>query len=119
MDELNQAQREELTGNLLSLRDDLRQQLDRTSESAQTVTLDQQAFGRVSRVDALQQQSMAQASKAQCEQQLRQVLRALADVDSGDYGFCRSCDNPIGYERLKIRPETPLCLNCQAKAEQA
>ncbi len=119
MDELTQEQLEELTQNLQSLRDTLQQQLAQSSESAQAVTLDQQAFGRVSRIDAIQQQSMAKAGKAQCEQQLRQVFRALADVDSGDYGFCRSCDNPIGYKRLKIRPETPLCLICQTKAEQA
>lgn len=118
MDELTRTQQEELIGKLLSLRDDLRQQLDRIGESAKTVILDQQAFGRVSRMDALQQQGMAQAGKVQCEQQLRQVLRALADADSGDYGFCRNCDNPIGYERLKIQPGTPLCLDCQIKAEQ-
>ena len=118
MDELTRTQQEESIGKLLSLRDDLRQQLDRIGESAQTVLLDQQAFGRVSRIDALQQQGMAQADKVQCEQQLRQVLRALADVDSGDYGFCRNCDNPIGYKRLKIQPGTPLCLDCQTKTGQ-
>ncbi|MGI9277400.1 MAG: TraR/DksA family transcriptional regulator [Endozoicomonas sp.] len=118
MNELNAEQQEELKTILLSLRGELQQALEQSDKSSQPVSLDQQAFGRVSRVDALQQQSMAKASQQQYQERLRQVLKALANFDSGDYGYCLSCNNPIGYPRLQARPETPLCLACQSAAEQ-
>ena len=86
MDELSIEQLEELKADLFELRNQLRKMLEQSIDSAQTVTLDQQAFGRVSRIDAIQQQSMAQASKSNGQETLRRVLKALARIESGDYG---------------------------------
>ncbi|MCL6268619.1 TraR/DksA C4-type zinc finger protein [Sansalvadorimonas sp. 2012CJ34-2] len=118
MDELTPEECHELKADLEQLKIQLQQQLEQAIQSSQVVSLDQQAVGRVSRIDAIQQQSMAVAGKQQCEIRLRQVLRALSSFDDEEYGYCRSCDEPIGYKRLKVRPETPLCLSCQANAEQ-
>ncbi len=117
MNELTREQLEELSTELTGIRDDLLQTMQQTDESAQPVELDQQAFGRVSRVDALQQQSMAKASHVQCQEQLRQVIKSLARMDSGDFGYCLNCDALIGYARLKARPETSFCLKCQTERE--
>ncbi len=117
MDELSIEQLEELKADLFELRNQLRKMLEQSIDSAQTVTLDQQAFGRVSRIDAIQQQSMAQASKSNGQETLRRVLKALARIESGDYGYCLECDEVIGYPRLKARPETALCLKCQSERE--
>jgi len=51
--------------------------------------------------------------------QLAAVRHALAKFDSGDYGDCESCGEPIGHSRLEARPEAPLCIGCQTKREQA
>jgi RNA polymerase-binding transcription factor DksA len=69
-------------------------------------------------MDALQQQHMAQAGIAALERRLKQIDAALAAVDSGAYGLCCKCEEPIGYKRLKARPETPFCLQCQAESEK-
>ena len=118
MPELNSKEIAELHTNLKKQQESLQQTLDQARQSSETVELDQQAFGRVSRGNALQQQNMAIASFSQCQHRLRQVLKALARIDSEDYGFCLSCDNPIGFPRLKARPETPYCLDCQSKREE-
>ncbi|MCK5912686.1 MAG: TraR/DksA C4-type zinc finger protein, partial [Desulfuromusa sp.] len=34
------------------------------------------------------------------------------------YGECRMCEEPIGYPRLQVRPESPFCLECQKQAEK-
>ena len=47
-------------------------------------------------MDAIQQQKMAEASRRQQTLRLGQVKVALAAVESGDYGTCRSCEEPIG-----------------------
>lgn len=75
-------------------------------------------IGRLSRMDAMQQQHMAQAGVSALERRLSQIAAALAAVASGTYGFCRRCEEPIGYQRLKARPETPFCLRCQAESEK-
>ena len=118
MTELNDAGIEELRLILLESRSALQETLTQIEQSSQAVELDQQAFGRVSRVDALQQQSMAKANQSQSQQLLREIMKALARIDSGDYGYCIDCDSNIGLPRLKARPETPRCLKCQSLQEQ-
>ncbi|MCL6418143.1 TraR/DksA family transcriptional regulator [Aestuariirhabdus haliotis] len=114
---LTPAQEQQLKQALLEQRDELLTLLKQGQESSAVVELDQQAFGRVSRQDALLQQNMAKATNQQAENRLRQVTQALARVESGDFGYCLQCDRAIGFPRLEVRPETPLCLNCQSSSE--
>lgn len=92
--------------------------LAETAASARPVTLDQQAVGRVSRIDAIQQQQMAAANRRRTQLRLSQTRQALEAVATGDYGLCRKCEEPIGIRRLRVRPETPICLDCQAALER-
>ena len=62
---------------------------------------------------------MAQASRRNVERRARQVAAALEALEAGEYGLCRRCEEPVGYARLKVRPETPFCLACQGRAERA
>ncbi|HEX6998738.1 MAG TPA: TraR/DksA family transcriptional regulator [Gammaproteobacteria bacterium] len=50
--------------------------------------------------------------------ELRAIQAALGRIASGSYGICQSCGRPIGVERLRAIPETPLCVECQARAER-
>lgn len=47
------------------------------------------AIGRVTQIDAIQMQGMAQMSRAQLELRLEKVRNALATLDAGTYGTCR------------------------------
>lgn len=88
------------------------------SESASdTVSLDQSKVGRLSRMDALQQQAMAQANLAHHKDHLKQVHHALAAMKEGDYGYCEGCGQDIPIERLEARPESSYCIDCQNKLE--
>jgi DnaK suppressor protein len=51
--------------------------------------------------------------------QLAAVRHALSRFDSGDYGDCESCGEPIGLSRLEARPEARLCIACQTRLESA
>jgi len=117
VDELEEIQVAELADALRRLRVELESALEGSKEGVQVVSLDQ-PIGRVSRIDAIQQQKMAQASRRKQELRLGQVAVALAAVENDEYGFCRSCDEPIGYRRLSARPETPFCLRCQGGRER-
>jgi len=99
--------------------DELTQLITLCKHRAETVDLDQAAVGRVTRIDAMQQQSMAQANLAQYEILLKQTRAAFRKIELGDYGYCAVCEECIGFKRLSIKPEGPLCINCQNKSEQA
>lgn len=116
MEVLSQAQLVELQLCLVALQQELQTLLSTSSASSRPVELDQ-PIGRLSRMDALQQQHMAKANRLGHEQRLLQVENALKMIARDDYGDCRSCEEPIGYARLKARPEAPFCLNCQGARE--
>lgn len=93
------------------------EQLLASGSDAEVVELDQSRQGRLSRMDAMQQQAMAVAKRSTYQKQLREVLLAVKRMEEGDYGFCELCDAPIPFARLQIRPEAKLCLSCQASTD--
>lgn len=117
-EDLDDDRIEALAADLRALQAELVAHLAETADTSRPVTLDQQAIGRVSRIDAIQQQQMAVAARQRAETRLALVKQALAAVDEDRYGECRRCEEPIGYRRLKARPESPICLRCQAALER-
>jgi DnaK suppressor protein len=103
---------------LLRLREDLESLAATSDQSSQTVELDQARVGRLSRMDALQGQAMAKESSRRRQIMLRNIAAALARVESGDYGRCQSCDEPINPKRLEFDPAAALCIQCAQEAEK-
>jgi DnaK suppressor protein len=85
--------------------------------ASQPVALDQQSVGRVSRMDAIQQQQMALASRQLANAQLRSIEQALQRIREGDYGECAECGEAIAYARLWAQPFARLCIDCQSASE--
>jgi len=80
-----------------------------------TVTLDQQSVGRLSRMDAMQQQAMAQATERQRGNELVRINQAMSRLDEGDYGYCDECGEEIAAKRLEIDPAAILCVRCASR----
>ena len=110
-EELTEAQISELADDLQRLQASLEEILKTASDRTDVVDLDQE-IGRLSRMDALQQQKMAEAEKARHKIRLKSVKRALVALEEDEYGFCARCGEPIDYRRLKARPESPCCVPC-------
>ena len=83
-----------------------------TVESRDTVTLDQQSVGRLSRMDALQQQAMAQATRRRRDTRVLRINAALKRMDINEFGYCQDCGDVIGKKRLDLDPTVPACLTC-------
>lgn len=107
----------DLRDKLLATRRSLEEGLAANPEAEGVVELDQTRQGRVSRVDALQQQAMAQASHASARQQIAAIDKALERIATGHYGDCEECGEPISVARLAARPEARQCIDCQAAGE--
>ncbi len=109
----------EMRERLLKLREDLESVAATNDESSQIVELDQTRMGRLSRMDALQAQAMAKESGRRSEILLQKIAGALERVENGDYGLCRSCDNPIPRKRLEFDPTALFCIQCAERAESS
>lgn len=86
-------------------------------ESTATVELDQTRQGRLSRMDALQGQAMAQAGEQRRKLTLQRLEGALKRIEQGNFGECAECAEPIAEARLKADPATTLCLACATAKE--
>jgi DnaK suppressor protein len=88
-----------------------------SAETRETVVLDQQRVGRVSRMDAMQHQEMAKESGRRRQAELVRIRLALQRIDNGEYGYCLRCDELIALARLEIDPAATLCIQCAEAAQ--
>jgi DnaK suppressor protein len=104
---------------LSELRADIERQIDRllrsleqTRRAARPVVLDQTSVGRLSRIDAIQNQAMSQGLEAREEAKRAELLEALRRIEEGTYGTCATCGGGIPFGRLQVFPETVRCSRC-------
>jgi len=102
---------------LLQIRAELEAVAETSDASAEVVELDQAKVGRLSRMDAMQAQAMAQASGNRRERMLKQITAALTRIDNDDFGVCLACDEPIPVKRLEFDPTVTRCVDCASAAE--
>ena len=48
--------------------------------------------------------------------EIREIDAALARIDEGRYGICRSCGEPISAQRLRAMPQAVTCVDCGDRA---
>ena len=102
---------------LLKMREELTLISQTTDEAASTVELDQSRVGRLSRMDALQAQSMSQESQRRNSLELIAIARALQRIDRDEFGDCMECGEPIAPKRLELNPTSTLCIACATSRE--
>jgi RNA polymerase-binding transcription factor len=108
---------DEIRTRLFALKEELTSLSAISEEARATVALDQQSVGRLSRMDAMQMQAMAQASERQRSQDLLRIEAALHRLAQGDYGACLECGEDIPAKRLAVDPAATLCITCAAGKE--
>ena len=80
--------------------------------------LDQTRVGRLSRMDAMQQQAMSQAAARLAAAEQQRIKTALARIEDEEYGYCILCDNEIAEKRLNFDPSILTCISCAEQAEK-
>ena len=73
------------------------------------------AIGRLSRMEALNDRAVSEASLNAARHKLSRLENALGKVDQTDFGICVNCDNPIPSGRILLVPEATLCVPCAEK----
>jgi DnaK suppressor protein len=49
---------------------------------------------------------------------LQLIDEALEAIESGEYGLCEDCEEPINEKRLLLLPFTRWCVRCQSERER-
>jgi len=55
---------------------------------------------------------------SQLERKLEDVQAALRAIEKGKYGICERCGKEIDPERLEVRPDATMCVQCQVEVEK-
>ena len=110
MHDSNATDEESKRAVLMGMREELQDMIENAVGNTAPVTLDQTQQGRLSRMDAMQQQAMADETQRRRNLRLRQIDAALIRLDAGEYGYCISCGDPINADRLALDPAVALCL---------
>lgn len=84
--------------------------LAKSSDDSAPVALDQTQQGRLSRMDAMQQQAMAAETQRRRQRDIQLIEAAIRRVDDGEYGYCVNCGAAVEAERLGLNPATPFCI---------
>ena len=103
---------EEMRSRLEARREELVERASANKEARDTVELDQARLGRLSRMDALQGQAMAQETERRRKLELQRIDAALERIDTDEYGYCLTCGDEISIERLELDPAVAVCINC-------
>ena len=87
------------------------EQVARYSDLAQPISPDN-AIGRVSRMDAINNKSIVEAALRKTKDRLNGLKSSLGKLDSSDFGICVKCKNNIPIERILLAPQSSFCVNC-------
>lgn len=91
---------------------------DISKDARDIVSLDQQSVGRLSRMDAMQGQAMAQEAQRRRDLELKRIEQAVQRLEDGDFGYCIECDAEIPLKRLEIDPAATHCVKCASLLEK-
>ncbi|MAL86840.1 MAG: hypothetical protein CMI23_10870 [Opitutae bacterium] len=85
--------------------------LSKTKDSAAAVEPDK-GLGRLSRMEAMQDQQMVLELRRRKKRQLLEVKNAISRIEQNLFGKCVFCGKKISSERLNVFPEVQSCVNC-------
>lgn len=95
----------------------IERELENLQAGLETVKLDQTSVGRLSRMDALQQQAMSSGMRERILFRLRRVRAAVDRIEGNAYGRCCECDVALSLQRLRADAASPFCADCQEEID--
>jgi len=53
------------------------------------------------------------------KKELEEIDVALKKIANGEYGICEMCEDLIGFQRLKVKPQALYCIDCREIVEKS
>ena len=106
-----------LRNNIRATIGELEDTVCKLTEASRPVAPDN-AIGRLTRMEAINAKAVSEASLANARGRLSKLKGALSRLDSGDgaFGICRECEESIPEGRIRLMPESVLCVQCAGGA---
>ena len=108
---MNPNELERYQKKLEELISDIESYLKKSEDSAAAVEPDK-GLGRLSRMEAMQDQQLVLEMRRRKKRQKLEVQNALVRIQGGKYGKCAFCGKEISFDRLEAFPEVQTCVTC-------
>ena len=102
---------EEIRLKILEEIDNTEKRIEEYREQSKPIS-PENAIGRISRMDAINNKSITEAALRQAEAKLSHLIQARDKVGSKEFGVCVKCKHPIPVGRILLMPESNKCVNC-------
>ena len=103
---------------LQNIRDNIKEEITKTEalineykEGSQPIA-PENAIGRISRMDAINNKSITEAALQNAELKLSRLKNMLPRVGNEDFGKCAKCKREIPLMRILLMPQSRFCVNC-------
>ena len=70
------------------------------------------AIGRVSRMDAINNKSVMEAALRKAEDKLNKLRLVEDSLDDDNFGLCLRCKSKIPIQRILLMPQSRNCVRC-------
>lgn len=90
---------------------EVREEIARLEEKTAPVSPDK-SLGRLTRLEAIGEKSINESILREATRRLKRLEFAAQKVEREDFGLCRICEEPIPLARLKLLPESTICVSC-------
>ena len=108
---MNAKEKEQFKKAIIQKIEKTEREIQELEELAQPIS-PENSIRRVSRMDAINNKSVVEATLRASKKKLAILKFALFRVESADFGVCVVCKNPIPIARLFIMPESTRCVRC-------
>ena len=108
---MTSAEKKKLIEIITSKISEVKQEITELEELTQPIPLDA-AIGRVSRMDAINNKTINEASLREKKKILKRLERALDQSEEKEFGKCQKCGDDIPFGRLEYMPHTTRCVQC-------
>ena len=111
---MSPKERQEVAVKIKEALEQVREEIARLRELTKPIA-PENAIGRVSRMDAINNKSVNEAALRKAVARFRGLESALGRVDEDHFGRCRHCGDEIPAGRLLLLPESVLCVKCASR----
>jgi len=87
------------------------QDIKETEKMTQPIS-PENSLGRISRMDAINNKSVMEASLRNKISKRNKLKMAMTQIDKAGFGLCKNCSKPINPKRLMFMPESVKCIRC-------
>lgn len=111
---MDSSKKAELKRKIKSMISSLQIEIEELQELTKPIS-PENSLGRITRMDAINNKSVAEASLRNRKRKLGKMHVALANIDEDGYGQCKRCKKTINPKRLLLMPESDKCVNCAGR----